>query len=113
MVVPTTRKLPLTQENLDTVVTRTTQPFHDDLLFVTQILTGTECLMRLAELTWPDKIELRDYGKSIHEAFGGFLTQSSEFLATRSQSRPVFQRKPNDFAPIYCNGRVQLFSLVP
>jgi hypothetical protein len=62
--VPTTRKLPLTRENLLTVcnVYRNT-PSHDDILFVTQLLTGTECLMRLGELTWPDKVALRDYRK--------------------------------------------------
>ena len=62
--VPTTRKLPLTRENLLTVSnTYQNNPSHDDILFGTQLLTGTECLMRLGELTWPDKIALRDYHK--------------------------------------------------
>ena len=62
--VPTTRKLPLTGENLKTICNAyNTNPSHDDLLFATQILTGTDCLMRLAELTWPDKVSLRDYRK--------------------------------------------------
>ena len=57
--VPTTQKLPLTGENLKTICnTYNTNPSHDDLLFTTQILTGTDCLMRLAELTWPDKVSL-------------------------------------------------------
>ena len=62
--VPTTRKLPLTRENLLTVCNayRNT-PLHDDILFVTQLLTRTECLMRLGELTWPDKVALCDYHK--------------------------------------------------
>jgi hypothetical protein len=61
--VPTTRKLPLTGENLKTICNAyNTNPSHDDLLFATQILTGTDCLMRLAELTWPNKVSLRARG---------------------------------------------------
>jgi hypothetical protein len=36
---------------------------HNDLLFTTQILTGTDCLMCLAEITWLDKVSLHDYCK--------------------------------------------------
>ena len=62
--VPTSRKLPITQNDLLTVCNAYgPNPDHDDLLFATQILTGTDCLMRLAELTWPDKLHLRDYHK--------------------------------------------------
>src|ERR1700692_2063598 len=62
--VATTRKLPLTRENLLTVCNAYhDNPSHDDILFVTQILTGTECLMHLGELTWPDRLDLRDYRK--------------------------------------------------
>jgi hypothetical protein len=38
-------------------------PSHDDLLFTTQLLTGFGCLLRLAELSWPDTISLCDYCK--------------------------------------------------
>jgi hypothetical protein len=62
--VPTHRKLPLTKANLLHVLTSYgPTPSHDDLLFLTQLFTGTECLMRLAELTWPDAVALRDYRK--------------------------------------------------
>jgi hypothetical protein len=62
--VLTTRKLPLTRENLLTVCNAYhDNPSHDDILFVTQILTGTECLMRLGELTWPARLSLCDYRK--------------------------------------------------
>jgi hypothetical protein len=61
---PTTRKLPLTKENLLTVYNAyQVNPSHDDILFMTQLLTGTECLMCLGELAWPDKLALRDYRK--------------------------------------------------
>jgi len=62
--VPTTCKLPLTVDNLISVCNHyRVNPSHDDMLFTTQLLTRTGCLMRLAELTWPDKISLRDYRK--------------------------------------------------
>jgi len=62
--VPTHRKLPLTKANLSAVRSAYgASPPHDDLLFVTQLFVGTSCLMRLAELTWPDQLALRDYRK--------------------------------------------------
>ena len=62
--VPTTRKLPLTKADLITVTDAyKVNPSHDDILFVTQLLTGFDCLLRLGELTWPDKLDLRDYRK--------------------------------------------------
>lgn len=61
---PTHRKLPLTHNHLLSVLSNyDSNPSHDTLLFTTQIFTGTDCLMRLAELTWPDTVALRDYRK--------------------------------------------------
>jgi len=90
--VPTTRKLPLTQENLDTVRNAyNNNPSHDDLLFVTQILTGTECLMRLAELTWPDKIELRDYRKVSMRHSVDFLHRALSFWLPGHKADQFFE----------------------
>jgi hypothetical protein len=62
--VPTNRKLPLTKHDLASVVDALQpNPPHDDILFAAQLLTGFDCLMRLAELTWPDQLGLRDYRK--------------------------------------------------
>ena len=62
--VPTTQKLPLTRDNLITVFDAyQPHPSHDDLLFITQYLTGFDCLMCLGELTWPDSTHLCDYRK--------------------------------------------------
>jgi hypothetical protein len=36
---------------------------HDDLLFLTQLLSGFNALLRLGELVWPDKILHRSYRK--------------------------------------------------
>lgn len=60
----TTRKLPLTLHNLDTVYASLgDHPSHDDLLFASQLFTGFENLLCLGELCWPDNIVLRDYRK--------------------------------------------------
>jgi hypothetical protein len=80
--VPTHRKLPLSSTDLLLVLRRLgDHPSHDDLLFATQLFTGTDCLMRLAELCWPDKLSLRDYRKvtmrhtveSVPDAIGFWL----------------------------------------
>jgi hypothetical protein len=62
--VPTSCKLPLTRASLLTVCdSYGPNPSHDNLLFSTQLCAGTHCLMRLEELTWPDRVSLRDYQK--------------------------------------------------
>jgi hypothetical protein len=38
---------------------------HDDLLFHTMLLTGFHGLLRLAEMSWPDRKELQDYRKIV------------------------------------------------
>lgn len=62
--VPTHCKLPLTSANLLTVQEHYgPNPTHDDRLFLAQLFTGTECLMRLSKLTWPDQHALQDCRK--------------------------------------------------
>jgi hypothetical protein len=60
----TIRKSPLTIANL-LFVSHSLAPStdHDDLLFDAQLNTGFTALLRLGELTWPNKIALRDYRK--------------------------------------------------
>jgi hypothetical protein len=54
--VPTSRKRALTMDDLRLVIQHysTSTPSHDDLLFLSQLLTGFFALMRLGELTIPD-----------------------------------------------------------
>ena len=55
----TSRKLPLTIDNLSTVYYALgTDPSHDDVLFAAQLFTGFENLLRLGELCWLDKVAL-------------------------------------------------------
>ena len=63
--VSTHSNLPLTRADLlHVLASYGPTPLHDDLLFATQLFTGTNCLMRLAELTWPNTLALQDYHKS-------------------------------------------------
>ena len=90
--VPTTRKLPLTHENLQTVYdSLSTNPTHDDLLFATQVYVGTNCLMRLAELTWPDKLDLRDYRKVSMRHSVQFLTNALSFWLPGHKADQFFE----------------------
>jgi hypothetical protein len=62
--VPTVRKRALTMDDLRCVVQHyVTSTSHDDLLFVSQILTGFFALMRLGELTVSDDKSVFDYRK--------------------------------------------------
>ena len=62
--VPTVRKLPLIRNNLITIFNAyQPNPSHNNLLFMSPVLTGFDCLMCLGELTWPDTVHLCDYRK--------------------------------------------------
>jgi hypothetical protein len=63
----TSRKRPLTRSELGSLAPRYTVPGtnHDDLLFFSILLTGFHGLLRLGELTWPDRRDLQDYRKVI------------------------------------------------
>jgi len=90
--VPTTQKVPLTHENLQTVYdSLPTNPTHDDLLFATQVHVGTNCLMRLAELTWPDKLDLRDYRKVSMRHSVQFLTNALSFWLPGHKADQFFE----------------------
>jgi hypothetical protein len=90
--VPTTCKLPLTHENLKTIFdTLPTNPAHDDLLFVTQVLVGTNCLMYLSELTWPDKLDLQVYRKVSMRHTMQFLPNTLSFWLTCHKADQFFK----------------------
>ncbi|KAG1799971.1 hypothetical protein EV424DRAFT_1274656, partial [Suillus variegatus] len=61
---PTRRKQPLMRKDLVWVVHDLTRPWaFDDLLWVSQLLSGFFGLMRVGELVWPDQLDLQDYSK--------------------------------------------------
>lgn len=60
----TKRKRALTLDDLESVITHyQTSLLHDDLLFVSMLLTGFFALMRLGELTYPNDPSLHDFRK--------------------------------------------------
>jgi hypothetical protein len=62
--VPTNRKRALTMDDLQIVIDHyADSTSHDDLLFVSQLITGFFALMRLGELTISDDKSLFDYRK--------------------------------------------------
>ena len=63
---PATQKHALTESDLKLVQNSVCcSPSHDDLLFLAITFTAWHGLMRLGELVNPDKVELRDYQKTI------------------------------------------------
>jgi hypothetical protein len=61
---PSRRKRALTRDDLLVVHhSLVDSGSHDDLLFLTQLLSGFNALLRLGELVWPDKIAHRSFRK--------------------------------------------------
>ena len=62
---PTRRKRALSISDLSKVIThyQNTPPSHDNLLFVSMLLTGFFSLMRLGEMAFPDDKKLQDWRK--------------------------------------------------
>jgi hypothetical protein len=86
---PVKRKTPLSHANLlfvlDSIVS---SPSHDDLLFAAVMLTGFHALMRLGELVFPDKKELRNYRKiSLRHSVSTLPHQYSFFLPSHKADR--------------------------
>ncbi|KAJ8487654.1 hypothetical protein ONZ51_g4029 [Trametes cubensis] len=61
---PVVRKRTLTWDDLTRAVASFgNSPTHDDLLFTSILLSGFHALLRLGELVWPDRVELRTVRK--------------------------------------------------
>jgi hypothetical protein len=59
---PVNRKLPLSLDNLNTVIdTFRDTTVYDDMLFTALIVTGFKTLQRLAELVWPNTLKHQTY----------------------------------------------------
>ena len=89
---PKTRKLPLTVTNLVTVShDLASSEDCDDFLFNAQLNTGFTGLLRLGELTWPNKIALHDY-KKVTMCFSlEFLTHQYSFWLPTHKVDTVFE----------------------
>ena len=86
---PVKRKAPLSRANLLFVLdSLVSSPSHDDLLFLALMFTGFHALMRLGELVFPDKKELRNYRKiSLRHSVSILPQQYSFFLPSHKADR--------------------------
>ena len=86
---PVKRKAPLSHANLLHILnSMVSAPSHDDLLFAALVLTGFHALMRLGELIFPDKKNLRNYRKiSLRHSVSVLPTQYSFFLPSHKGDR--------------------------
>jgi hypothetical protein len=61
---PVNRKRPLSKADLLCLISKIgSSPCYDDKLFLSMIFTGFHALLRLAEMAFPDKLEIQNYKK--------------------------------------------------
>lgn len=123
---PARRKQPLLREDLVLVVHTLARPWSfDDLLWLSQLLSGFFGLMRLGELVWPDQIELQDYAKlslrhsvRVDANFYSFLLPRDKADIHFEGNQVLVQRSTGDDDPLapfvaYLNMRDVTFPLQP
>jgi hypothetical protein len=123
---PTKRADALTCNDLLHALSATPAPFtFDDLLFLSQLLTGFFALLRLGELTWPDVVSARDYRKLVLRHSVCVSTTSYRFELQTDKSDHLFegnsivvqkrQLDPDPFTLFvrYLHARDSLFPLHP
>jgi len=119
---PTSRKSPLTLDHLGHVILAlSTNPSHDELLFLSMLLTGFFGLMRLGELTFPDdpdlqnirKVSLRESCLLYNDRYEFFLPshkadryfEGNKIIITKNQ----FRHNPLLHMALYLQSRDELF----
>lgn len=90
--IPTSRKRAITRTELAaTCIKFKPCQKHDDKLFLAILLTGFHGLMRLGELTWPDKQSLRDYRKVILRQSVTTTNDNYSFLLPFHKANRLFE----------------------
>ena len=90
--VPTNRKRALTMNDLNLVVNHySLSESHDDLLFVSQLLTGFFALMRLGELTVSDDKSLIDQRKITRRTSVSVSDKDYRFFLPSHKADKVFE----------------------
>lgn len=86
---PVKRKAPFSHANLLFVLdSLASHPSHDNLLFIAILFTGFHALLRLGELVFPDKKNLRNYRKiALRHTVSILPTQYSFFLPSHKGDR--------------------------
>jgi len=86
------RKRPISHSELATISREySLSSSFDDLLFLAILLTGFHGLMRLGELTWPDKKSLQDYRKVVMRNSVSFSPKSFQFLLPGHKADRFFE----------------------
>src|ERR1700678_2245143 len=86
---PVKRKAPLSCADLERIINHVgLSGAHDDLLFITQLLSWFYGLLRLGELVFPDKLALRNYQKILlRHSVRSTVDQFSFFLPSHKGDR--------------------------
>jgi len=86
---PIKHKAPLSRSDLKSMVDQIgLSASHDDLLFISQLLTGFHGLLRLGELVFLDKLALRNYRKiSLRHSVRHTIDHYSFFLPSHKADR--------------------------
>ena len=87
----TSRKRPVLRSELADITQQYTAPSFDDSLFLAILLTGFHGLMRLGELTWPDRKDLRDYRKVIMRNSVHIYPKSFDFTLPGHKADRLFE----------------------
>ena len=123
---PTTRKRALTLHDLQIVIEHyATSTSHDDLLFVSQLLTGFFALMRLGELTVSDDRSLFNHRKITSRTSVSLSNNDYRFFLPSHKADKFFEGNtiivqhhmgpidPLSFFRKYLKSRDHLFPLLP
>ena len=124
--LPTKRKRALTLMDLQIVINHyANSSSHDDLLFLSQLLTGFFALMRLGELTVSDDKSLLDYRKFTSRTSVSLSNDDYHFFLPSHKADKFFEGNiviiqhhtgpidPLHFFKKYLNSRDHLFPLSP
>jgi hypothetical protein len=85
------RKAPLAREDLFLTLRDLASSSHDDFLFAAMIFTGFHGLLRLGELTVPDKMGIRDYRKVTSRLTVELLPSSYAFTLPAHKADTYFE----------------------
>jgi hypothetical protein len=89
---PTNRKRALTLDDLGRVIDHyANSTDHDDLLFVSELLSGFFALLRLGELTFPDDESIRDWCKVTKRSSVLVDDDSYEYHLPHHKADPFFE----------------------
>ncbi|KDQ05556.1 hypothetical protein BOTBODRAFT_82136, partial [Botryobasidium botryosum FD-172 SS1] len=97
---PIHRKKPLSRDDLASLQPQYAASYdHDDLLFFAMLTTGFGGLLRLGELVWPDKTDLRDYRKVILRNSVHWLPRGFDFTLPGHKADRLFEGSRAGMAP--------------